>query len=558
MSENLVRTEFLSKDNITNLYKQTTINNELTNLSKEQKDKIINQLIENMKSVFKTLELNKINQTNISLVKKQFNEIVIKKTSEVIVNKSNTSNNEMNNKMNTRNFESVKRPMPIPGNDRPTGSFGNTQAPAPKNVSTDIIQKINADVGSRLSEIEQSRRINNDRKPTEIPDFLKPVKVGKTNSYDEKPSSGKPLLGFSDNNDSNFSSTVPVVDISKYNDNMSTQDRLKQLEMERSMPNASNNGSVHSQTQNSSLFTSPPPQQYNQPQAQQYQAQQYQAQQPQYQQPQYQQPQYQQPQSQQPQSQQPQSQQQHPQLQDIMEKLSLMTNKMSEMQQVIGNLQRENDYLRNQPQQKKTLTKTFQLEVNKKDSSYNYQFNEINNISKIKLVSYNLPQPVYNIESCSFEYNYQGSNEQSIYINKGFYDITSLLNELNKNDNLIFSIDNSQLVKVSSKNNNNITILNTYLSNKLGFINKNTNNEIIADRIYDLRMPTKLLLYIRNIYNNQPVGVLNFNGNSICELNFNELLSLNNLQLEFYTEDNNLYNFNGLTYNLSFIIEIID
>ncbi len=545
MTENLIRTDFLSKDNITNLYKQITINNELTNLSKENKDKIINQLIENMKSVFKTLELNKINQTNISLVKKQFNDIVIKKTSEVVINKPNTSNNDMNNKMNTRTFESVKRPIPIPGNDRPTGSFGNTHGPAPKNITQDISQKINADLGSRLSEIEQSRRVNNDRQPKEMPDFLKPVKVGKANTFDERPSSGKPLLGFSDNDDSNFSSNVPSVDISKYNDTMSTQDRLKQLEMERSMPTVHNNGSVHSQTNNSTLFTSPPLQQQYQQPPQQYQQppQQYQQPPQQYQQPQQQ---YQQP-------------QQQNQLQDIMEKLSFMTNKMSEMQQVIGNLQRENDYLRNNSQQKKTLTKTFQLEVNKKDSSYNYQFNEINNISKIKLVSYNLPQPVYNLDMCSF--NYIKENESKdffIHINKGFYDITSLLNELNKNDDLLFSIDNRQLVKLTSKDNTNITIINTYLSNKLGFINKINNNEIIADRIYDIRMPTKLLLYIRNIYNNQPVGVLNFNGNSICELNFNELISLNHLQLEFYTEDNNLYNFNGLMYNLSFIIEIVD
>ena len=273
MTENLVRTDFLSKDNITNLYKQITINNELNNLSKETKDKIINQLIENMKSVFKTLELNKINQTNISLVKKQFNEIVIKKTSETINNKPN---NDMNNKMNIRTFESVKRPLPIPGNDRPTGSFGNTQAPAPKNMSSDIIQKINADVGSRLSEIEQSRRVNNNKQTPEIPDFLKPVKVGKVNSFDERPSSGKPLLGFSENTDSNFSSTVPVVDISKYNDNISTQDRLKQLEMERSMPPGQSNGSVHSQTHNSSLFTSPPPQHFQQQQQYQPPPQQYQ------------------------------------------------------------------------------------------------------------------------------------------------------------------------------------------------------------------------------------------------------------------------------------------
>ena len=43
---------------------------------------------------------------------------------------------------------------------------------------------------------------------------------------------------------------------------------------------------------------------------------------------------------------------------------------------------------------------------------------------------------------------------------------------------------------------------------------------------------------------------------NLSKINFNELISLNSLKLEFYTEDNILYNFNDLAYNLSFALEI--
>jgi len=43
---------FLSKENISQLYKQVIMNNEFTNLTKQQKDFIISKLIENMKRIY--------------------------------------------------------------------------------------------------------------------------------------------------------------------------------------------------------------------------------------------------------------------------------------------------------------------------------------------------------------------------------------------------------------------------------------------------------------------------------------------------------------------------
>ena len=111
------------------------------------------------------------------------------------------------------------------------------------------------------------------------------------------------------------------------------------------------------------------------------------------------------------------------------------------------------------------------------------------------------------------------------------------------------------------KSNNDIPfqIIQNSLSNKLGF-NKNDNyvSTLIADRIYDIRHINKLYLYIRNIYEDRPVGILNFNNSSIINLTFNNKISLNNLFLEFYTDDNVLYNFNNMNYNLNFMLDIIN
>ena len=92
MSEN-----FISKENTTNLYKQITMMNELTNLSKQQKDFIVTQLIDTMKRTYKTLDLKKINEGNIENVKKQYNSIVTKQRKrEAAINKPKSDQHKQN------------------------------------------------------------------------------------------------------------------------------------------------------------------------------------------------------------------------------------------------------------------------------------------------------------------------------------------------------------------------------------------------------------------------------------------------------------------------------
>ena len=242
-----------------------------------------------------------------------------------------------------------------------------------------------------------------------------------------------------------------------------------------------------------------------------------------------------------------------------------LINKMNEMQQTIVILKQENDLLMREKtnhtmNQKKTFTEQLQLEISKKESRYNYQFNTINNITNIKLVNYDLPPALYNIlEDVNIIYKLLNDNiEKQIIIPKGNYSITNLLIKLNENNDLLFSVNIEEKIVIKSKDNSILfKLINNNFANKLGFNNNDNDNYIlilIADRIYDIRHINKLYLYIRNIYQDKPVGILNFNGSSIINLGFNDI-SLNNLFLEFYTEDNQLYNFNNMNYSLSFIIE---
>jgi hypothetical protein len=193
--------------------------------------------------------------------------------------------------------------------------------------------------------------------------------------------------------------------------------------------------------------------------------------------------------------------------------------------------------------------------VTKTESQYNFQLNPINNVIRLKLVQYNLPPPIYNIVD-DMKILYKTDVEKEIILYKGNYNISDILERLN-NEHLTFTVDFNQ--KITVKSNNMITIIPTLLWYKLGFINNNyeENTSITAERVYDIRSPNKLLLFIRNINPTQPVCNLNFNGTSICDIPFSQPITLTNLEFEFYTEEGILYQFNDIMYNLTIMIEVI-
>ena len=138
----------------------------------------------------------------------------------------------------------------------------------------------------------------------------------------------------------------------------------------------------------------------------------------------------------------------------------------------------------------------------------------------------------------------------------GFYTIDRLIEILNQNNDLIFKLDISQKINISC--NVDFKIIPNDITKKCGF-NINTNNKynnITATNLPDIRLLTKLNLYLLNLQNDYPFGILNINGSSICELNFINPISLDHLNLKYTTVDNMDYDFNGISYNLSFQIII--
>ena len=193
--------------------------------------------------------------------------------------------------------------------------------------------------------------------------------------------------------------------------------------------------------------------------------------------------------------------------------------------------------------------------MTKKDSQYNFQLNPISNVIRLKLVQYNLPPPIYNIID-DMKLSYKTDVEKEIILYRGNYNIADILEKINNNE-LTFTVDFNQ--KITVKSSNNFTIIPTLLWHKLGFINNNyeENNSITAERVYDIRPPNKLLLFIKNINPTHPVCSLNFNNTSMCDIPFNQPITLTNLEFEFYTEEGILYQFNEIMYNLTIMIEVV-
>ena len=70
-----------------------------------------------------------------------------------------------------------------------------------------------------------------------------------------------------------------------------------------------------------------------------------------------------------------------------------------------------------------------------------------------------------------------------------------------------------------------------------------------------MRLNDKIYLYLNNI-SDEPFGMLNFNGLSNCQLQFEQPISLDNLEVSFKDEDGDNYDFNNLKHSLNFQIEV--
>ena len=80
----MLKQEFFSKENIKVLNSKLLNKNNLEDISRDEKKKIVNILITNMKKVYKNIDTQRVNKTNIESIKNQFNEWVFKETDEYL------------------------------------------------------------------------------------------------------------------------------------------------------------------------------------------------------------------------------------------------------------------------------------------------------------------------------------------------------------------------------------------------------------------------------------------------------------------------------------------
>ncbi len=234
-----------------------------------------------------------------------------------------------------------------------------------------------------------------------------------------------------------------------------------------------------------------------------------------------------------------------------------ISKKESELKQMISNY----DYL--------FKSSHLQMEVSNDDakSRYTWSMNNVFNVTGIKLIAYSLPIPRFNIEENKNNLLILMVNDKEIkiFVPTAKYNIDDLIETLNNKinevePNIKLSLDNKQLINIrSSEPNDLIKIIPTILSkDNLGFINNNeANNLHIADRIWDLRIDDKVLLYLNNLSDEVPFGILYFNGQSISQFKFQQPYNLDKLDIVFKDSKGLDYNFHGLTHSLSFVIEKI-
>lgn len=235
-----------------------------------------------------------------------------------------------------------------------------------------------------------------------------------------------------------------------------------------------------------------------------------------------------------------------------------VTKKEVEVKQLIANY----DYL--------FKSQHLQLEVTNQEnkSSYIWSMEPVKNVIGIKLMSYSLPVPRFNIEqdkNGTFTYNIN-SNRHSLTVPTGKYTIEELilvLNEKNKsiNESIKFSVNNEQrIIFESSNSEDKIEILPTLLSKEnLGFLFTTSEKHThISDKIWDLRIENKVYLYLNNLSDDVPFGILYFNGQSVSQFKFKDPFNLDNLEIMFKDSQGIPYDFHGLPHSLSFLIEKIN
>ena len=207
----------------------------------------------------------------------------------------------------------------------------------------------------------------------------------------------------------------------------------------------------------------------------------------------------------------------------------------------------------------------YQMNISSKDktSKYNYYFNKLDNIISIKIISYSMPAPRYNIDKNNNVIKYiQNDETKEINLTKGQYTIMQLIEFLNRESNLKFSLNINQKISVESDesfNFENGNLINRTLGiNSDDIIEEKDNKFIInASGTWDLRLHDKLFLYITNI-NSEPISIIYLNGHGESHIQFQEPIELSQLDIELRDINGNLYDFNNLDHSLNLQLELVN
>jgi hypothetical protein len=208
--------------------------------------------------------------------------------------------------------------------------------------------------------------------------------------------------------------------------------------------------------------------------------------------------------------------------------------------------------------------KHIQMDISPSNSESNYvfEFNTINNVAGIKLMSYSIPQPRFNIEDNKNNVLkiIKNGEELEIKVNSGKYKIEDLINILNKKSTFTFDLNVEQKVEIKNNEEENFDIIPTLLSKEiLGFTSPCVkNNSYEADKTWDLRIEDKIYLFITNLAEEVPFAVLYLGNQAVQQFKFEDPIDLEKLELSFRDSKGRPYNFYGLNYSINLQLEIND
>jgi len=207
-------------------------------------------------------------------------------------------------------------------------------------------------------------------------------------------------------------------------------------------------------------------------------------------------------------------------------------------------------------------TTNIQLDISpfEPHSDFSFEFGPVENIIGMKLMSYSIPQPRYNIESEKnniFKIKNTDNEIIELILNSGKYVIDNLINKLNtKSEKYKFELNEEQLIEIKSEEP--FEIIPTALSKEiLGFtLHCVGKNEYVSVKPWDLRIEEKIFLFINNLDDSTPYAILYTNNQGNHQFKFEEPILLDRLDLSFKDSKGRPFNFYGLPYSLNIQLEI--